>query len=209
MAMIELFQKAVSRIHDIFETQYRHYCFKKAIASGFLIMGKHSYGMPKVEVYRGSEAKVVVGSYCSIGPDVTFLTGGIHPIEWVSTYPFRAQWRMEGAEKDGMPSTRGDITIGNDVWIGTHVLVLSGVNVGHGAVICSGSVVTRDVPPYTISGGVPAKPIKKRFRDEEIMKLLEIRWWEWNEDKIIRYVHLLSSPRVVQFIEEAKNNGKT
>ena len=202
MSVKDILQKFISKAYEAINTQYRHYCFKKAITNGYLVMGKHSYGMPIVHVYKGSEAKVVIGKYCSIGPDVTFITGGIHPTDWVSTFPFRASWRMQGAIEDGMPSTKGDIQVGNDVWIGTDAMIMSGVEIGDGAVICARSVVTKSIPAYSIAGGIPAKVIKIRFTDEYVSKLLSIKWWEWDEEKIKKYVHLLSSSRIVKFVDE-------
>ena len=172
----------------------------KALRAGHLEIGRGTYGMPKVMVFKGSEAKAKIGRYCSIGPGVVLITGGNHPIEWVSTYPFRAELGMEGAFADGMPSTKGDIVVGNDVWIGSGVTVMSGVRIGDGAVICADSIVTSDVPPYSLAGGVPAKFIKKRFGEEEIAWLLEMKWWDWDEKKILDHVPYLSGPDVQGFI---------
>lgn len=151
-----------------------------------LNVGKHTYGISNltVDVYRGSEARVFIGSYCSISTDVRLITGGIHPVDWVSTFPFRHKWNMENKLKDGMPYTKGDIEIGNDVWIGTGVTILSGVKVGHGAVLAAGAMVTKDVPPYAIVGGMPAGIIKYRFPEPVIQKFLETAWWNWEEEKI-------------------------
>lgn len=151
-----------------------------------LNVGKHTYGLSNltVDVYRGSEAKVYIGSYCSISTDVRLITGGIHPVNWVSTFPFRHKWNMENKLKDGMPYTKGDIEIGHDVWIGTGVTIMSGVKVGHGAVLAAGAMVTKDVPPYAIVGGMPAGIIKYRFSEEIIQKFLETAWWNWEEEKI-------------------------
>jgi acetyltransferase-like isoleucine patch superfamily enzyme len=170
------------------------------ISNGTLQIGKHTYGCPTVQAYRGSERKVSIGPYCSIGPDVTIITGGIHPTDWVSTYPFRAKWILPGAFEDGMPKSNGNVRIGADVWIGSQVTILSGVNVGHGAVIATGSVVAKDVPPYALVGGVPARVIRYRFSPEQIRTLLDIKWWEWSEIKIKEAVPLLSSGRIDEFL---------
>ena len=204
MSFKDCIQKYTSRFYHFLSKQDRYYRFKRNVRQGHLVMGEHSYGMPDVHVYKGSEAKVVIGKYCSIAPDVTFITGGIHPVDWVSTYPFRANFGLPGAGLDGTPATKGDISVGNDVWIGTHVYVLSGVTVGDGAVICAGSIVLNDVPPFAIAGGVPAKVIKSRFSEESVRELLEIRWWEWDEKKIIENVEYLSSPRIEEFISKWK-----
>ncbi len=168
--------------------------------NGTLEIGKHTYGQPRIMQYRGSERKVRIGSYCSIAPDVTIISGGIHPVSWVSTFPFRIKWKLPGAYTDGMPCSSGDVNIGSDVWIGTHVIILSGVTIGHGAVIATGAVVTKDVPPYTLAGGVPAKIIRKRFTEDQITSLLCIRWWEWDEEKIKTAAPLLSSDNMDEFI---------
>lgn len=204
--MKNLFQKLLSAFFEFLVNQNKYYKFKENIKKGHLVMGKHSYGIPEVHIYKGSEAKVIIGKFCSIGPNCLFITGGIHPTNWISTFPFRIRWNLEGKEKDGMPFTKGDIIVGNDVWIGSNVIILSGVNIGDGAVICSGSVVTKDIEPYSIAGGVPAKLIRKRFDDEIIKKLLKIKWWEWEEERIKNYVKYLSSERVDEFLKLIENN---
>ena len=123
---------------------------------GLLSLGRHTYGMPTIYSYRGSEVHVTIGSFCSIAPDVQIINGGIHPASWVSLFPFRIRWNLEGAFEDGMPQTRGDIVIGSDVWLGTGAMVLSGVKIGDGAIIAVRAVVTRDVEPYAIVAGCPA-----------------------------------------------------
>ena len=131
-------------------------CFAKCEQfreNGTLVVGRHTYGQPRIWEYCGSRCKVVIGSFCSISPEVEIITGGIHPTDWVSTFPFRIAWRMAGAYADGMPSSRGDTTIGSDVWIGTGAMILSGVMVGHGSVVAARSLVARDVPPYSIVAG--------------------------------------------------------
>lgn len=166
-----------------------------------LAIGRHTYGLPKIDSYRGSPARVTIGSFCSIAPDVTLITGGVHPSDWVALFPLRARWHLDGAYGDGMPSTRGPIDIGSDVWIGSGSVILSGVSIGHGAIICAGSVVTRNIPPFAIAGGVPARIIRFRFEASVIQDLLSISWWEWDDDKIRAAVPLLSSNRVYKFIE--------
>jgi len=179
--------------------------------SGVLQIGRHTYGEPIVHIYKGSEAFVKIGSFCSISPGVMFITGGIHPTDWVSLYPFRARFNLDGKFRDGMPKTNGDIIMGNDVWIGTEAMILSGVHIGDSAVIAARSVVARDVPAYSIVAGVPAKIIKKRFSAEEIESLQAIKWWEWDDDEIIKAVPLLSSNNINNFITyamERKQNRK-
>jgi acetyltransferase-like isoleucine patch superfamily enzyme len=192
---VELFQ--------FLQRQDHYWKYKEWVRRGVLEIGRHTYGSPIIHSYRGNERKVVIGSYCSIGPNVTIITGGAHPTDWVSTYPFRAQWNLPGAYQDGMPVSRGDVVIGSDVWISSNIIILSGVTIGHGAVIAAGSLVTRDIPPYSIAGGVPARVLRHRFSAEQIAKLLEIQWWRWDEKKIERFVPLLSSNQIDDFIQAA------
>ncbi len=140
--------------------------WKRLLENGTVVVGRHTYGRPRIWEYCGSERKVVIGSFCSISPEVEIITGGIHPTDWVSTFPFRIAWRMPGAFADGMPSSRGDTVIGSDVWIGTGAMILSGVTIGHGSVVAARSLVARDVPPYAIVAGAPARVVRSRFSPE-------------------------------------------
>ncbi len=166
------------------------------LRSKILQIGKHTYGAINltIDVYTGSESKVIIGKYCSISKHVRIITGGIHPSNWVSTYPFRAQWDLPGKFKDGMPYTKGDVKVGNDVWIGTGVTILSGVKIGHGAVLAACSVITKDVAPYAIVGGNPARLIRYRFGKERINELLEMAWWDWTEQRVKKSISFLNAP---------------
>jgi acetyltransferase-like isoleucine patch superfamily enzyme len=172
--------------------------------SGRLSFGKHTYGAPEIHHYRGNETSVRIGNYCSIAPGVVFITGGIHPLDWVSTYPFRARWGLPGGHQDGNPSTKGDIRVGSDVWIGTDAMILSGVTIGDGAAIAARSVVTRDIPPYAIAAGVPAKVIRSRFDEKTVRSLLEIQWWDWPDDQVHEAVPLLSGANMEAFLEHCR-----
>jgi acetyltransferase-like isoleucine patch superfamily enzyme len=169
---------------------------RDALAAGRLTLGPHTYGSFTVHVGRGERAHVHLGAYCSIAVGVEFVVGGNHRPDWVSTYPFRVLWGMPGAWTDGHPRPEGDITVGNDVWIGTQALILPGSHIGDGAVIAARAVVTRDVRPYAIVGGIPAREIRRRFTDEQVDALLELRWWDWPEERVRAHVELLSSPDV-------------
>jgi len=156
-------------------------------------VGEYTYGVPRVVFPQG---KLKIGKFCSISWNVTVYLGGNHRVDWIALYPFAGRehdrWpEVEGVEK--YLTTRGDVTIGNDVWIGSDVIITSGVTVGDGAVIGTGSVITADVEPYSIVGGNPARLIRKRFSDEDIARLLDVRWWDWPEEKIRRNVNVLCS----------------
>jgi acetyltransferase-like isoleucine patch superfamily enzyme len=167
-----------------------------------LSMGRCSYGDPLVATFPGDTAHVRVGAFCSIGPDVILMDGGDHRIDWVSTFPFRAYLDLPGAYEDGHPRSRGDIEIGNDVWIGRGARVRSGVRIGDGAVIGAYSVVTRDVRPYAVAVGAPAREVRRRFSDEQVAALQQIAWWEWPMEAIERSVGSLCSDDLDAFIRD-------
>ena len=132
--------------------------------------------------------RLVIGSFCSIACGAKFLfTSANHAMGSLSTYPFPIfydDWGLDGDRVTDAWDNRGDIVIGNDVWIGFEAAILSGVTIGDGAIVGARSVVTRDVPPYTIVGGTPARPIRRRFDGETIAALKRIRWWDWAEARI-------------------------
>jgi acetyltransferase-like isoleucine patch superfamily enzyme len=165
-------------------------------------IGRCSYGDPLVATFPGDTASVTIGSFCSIGPDVILMDGGNHRTDWVTTFPFRASLELEGAYEDGHPTSRGDIEIGNDVWIGRGARVLSGVKIGDGAVVGGYAVVARDVRPYAIVVGNPAREIRRRFTDEQIEALEQIAWWDWPMEQVLESVSGLCSEQVDAFIEE-------
>jgi len=161
-------------------------------------IGAHTYGRPKVISWEeGTSLKI--GKYCSIGPEVTIFLGSEHRTDWVSTYPFPFFWE-EARSIPGHPSTKGDVIIGNDVWIGFGVSLLSGVTVGDGAAVGACSVVTRDVPPYAIAAGNPVQVIRYRFDEETIRKLLQIKWWDWPDEKVKENVRFICSDSMQSFI---------
>ncbi len=169
-----------------------------------LTIGKASYGEPLIAKlpaeFKAAQEHVHMGSFVSIGVDVVLMDGGSHRTDWVTAFPLRAALGLPGAYEDGHPRSKGDIVIGNDVWIGRGVRVLSGVTIGDGAVVAAYSVVTKDVRPYAIVGGNPAREIRRRFSDEQIAALQEIAWWDWPMDKIVECVSELSSDDIDAFI---------
>lgn len=200
--------QVVSRITNLMIGAQLTADFDALIRRGIVSVGRHSYGVPIVYTYPGCSCKLSIGHFVSIATGATFLLGGNHPTHWVSTFPFRARWRMVGAYTDGMPSCKGDIEVGNDVWIGQGAVILSGVKVGDGAVIAAGALVTRDVPPYAIVAGVPAKTVKLRFCAADIGELRRIAWWNWDEAQIRATVGLLSSGAVEEFIRLHANKNR-
>jgi acetyltransferase-like isoleucine patch superfamily enzyme len=135
-----------------------------------VLVGKKTYGALSVTDFSPLDTKLKIGSYCSISPGVRFLLGGEHQIDSISTYPFKV--KCFGYEYEA--GSKGDIVIGDDVWIGTNAIICSGIKIGQGAIVAAGTVVTKDVPPYAVVGGNPAKVIKYRFDQCVITKLLSI-----------------------------------
>ncbi len=166
-----------------------------------LTMGRHTYGCPRVRWYRGDGSRVCIGAYCAIADDVLMTVGGDHPVAWTSTYPFRIKFDLPGAYTDGHPGTKGNIEVGNDVWICRGVRILSGVRIGHGAVIGAYAVVSKDVRPYAIVVGNPAREVRRRFSDDQIATMLAIAWWDWPEEKILENVQYLNQPDINEFIQ--------
>lgn len=138
--------------------------------------------------YPVNHDRLVIGRLCSIACGARFLFNSAnHAMASLSTYPFPLfweEWGLDRAEVASAWDNKGDIVVGNDVWIGYEAVILAGVTVGDGAVIAARAVVTKDVPPYTIVGGIPAKPIRRRFPEDTIRRLLALRWWDWPRERI-------------------------
>jgi virginiamycin A acetyltransferase len=147
--------------------------------------------------YPINHDRLIIGKFCSIACGAKFIfTSANHSLHSLSTYPFPLFFEEWGLDKKNVTDAwdhKGDIIIGSDVWIGYEAVILSGVTVGDGAIIGSRAVVTKDVPPYTIVGGVPAKIIRKRFSDETVSQLLELKWWDWDKEKIRRNIAAIKS----------------
>jgi chloramphenicol O-acetyltransferase type B len=138
--------------------------------------------------------RLIIGSFCSIGSGAAFIMAGNqgHRHDWVSTFPFHYMPEVPAfaGATDGFAAA-GDTVIGNDVWIGSEAIIMAGVTVGHGALIGTRALVTKDVEPYAIVGGNPARLIRKRFADEQIAMLLEMVWWDWPEARLRAAMPLL------------------
>jgi acetyltransferase-like isoleucine patch superfamily enzyme len=170
-------------------------------------IGKYTYGSPNI--HWDNDASLVIGKFTSIADNVHIFLGGNHRTDWVTTYPFghihtNIFTTCNGA---GHPSTKGNVIIGNDVWICANVTIMSGVTIGDGAVIANKSHVVKNVEPYSIVGGNPAKIIKYRFTPEQIEKLVEIKWWDWEDEKINSFLPLLCNDNIDEFIKATQKES--
>lgn len=140
--------------------------------------------------YPINHERLIIGKFCSIACGAKFLFNcANHTLKSLSTYTFPLfykDWDLEKSDVATAWDNKGDIVIGNDVWIGYEAVIMAGVHIGNGAIIAARAVVTKDVPPYTIVGGVPARPIRKRFDEEVIQELETLQWWNWSAEKIRR-----------------------
>lgn len=150
--------------------------------------------------YPVNHNRLLMGKFCSIACGAKFIfTSANHSLKSLSTYPFPIffeEWGLDVSDITDAWDNKGDIIVGNDVWIGYEAVILSGVTIGDGAIVGSRAVVTKDIPPYTIVGGVPAKPIRKRFDDVTIARLLELKWWDWSEERIKANLKIIQSGRI-------------
>lgn len=169
--------------------------------AGRVVLGPWTYGRPRIFWDRHGRERLIAGSYT--GLDGTWILGGNHGPRRVSWYPHRIHFGMEG-NYDDYPVPTGDTIVGSDVWTTENCLILPGVTIGDGAIVAAGAVVTKDVPPYAIVGGNPAKLIRYRFTDEQIAALLDIRWWEWPDARVRAAVPWLESEDIDAFIEYAR-----
>ena len=146
--------------------------------------------------------KLIIGKFCSIACGAKFIFNSAnHRLSSLSTYPFPIfyeEWNLQMKDVSKAWDNKGNIVVGNDVWIGYEAVILSGVTIGDGAIIGARAVVTRDVPPYTIVGGVPAKAIKKRFSEDTISSLLSLQWWDWSQEKIAENIAAIKGGRIEQ-----------
>jgi len=163
-----------------------------------IIVGRFTYGFENVTVRQwGEGAALRIGAFCAIADSVSVFLGGNHRADWMTTFPFGHVFQDElgGERTAGVPATDGDVVVGNDVWIGSRVTILSGVRVGDGAVLAANANVVKDVEPYTIVGGNPARVVKSRFGKEIVDLLLQLRWWDLPLDQVREIsAHLCAPP---------------
>lgn len=167
-------------------------------------IGKHTYGVPMI-FDASKQSTLTIGDFTSISDNVRIFLDGEHRTDWVSMYPPRGFSITHGTflkTTDGHPRSKGNVTIGNDVWLAYGVTILSGVTIHDGAVVGAGAVVAKDVPPYAIVAGNPATVIRYRFPQETIDKLLKIKWWQWDAEKIEKNINILLSPDVEAFVKK-------
>lgn len=193
--------------NDVFPSEHKSICFiKNVVTAPNIFIGEYTYyddeadptGFEKNNVlfnWPDFGDKLIVGKFCSIASGTQFIMGSAnHRISSVTTYPFNVfggEWAANTPPHLSQLPFKGDTVIGNDVWIGRECVIMPGVNIGDGAMVATRSVVTKDIPPYTIVGGNPAKPIKKRFADELIDILLKLRWWDFEPAKLSSILPLL------------------
>lgn len=185
----------------LFQTRTAH-LHQADIRAGIIKVGHHTYG--SLELIDKQFGRLEIGDYCSIAPGTRFVLGN-HRVDLVTTYPFktlRAFWPVPDACAHDHDSA-GVTTIGNDVWFGSGVIVMSGVHVGDGAVIAAHAVVTKDVAPYSIVGGNPARHLRYRIEDASARKSMqEIAWWNWSEERVAGNTRHLLSGDIHRFIEQ-------
>jgi len=162
-------------------------------------VGKHTYGQNNITIaWPHPSSKIIIGNFCSIGVSISVWLGGNHKINWMTSYPFgniHSNIFPGFKSIDSNGETKGNVVIGNDVWIAKESSIMSGVTIGDGAIVAAKSHVVKDVPPYAIVGGNPAKVIRYRFEKEVIDLLLELKWWNQSDEWIRNNIqHILKQP---------------
>lgn len=162
-------------------------------------------------LYSYGPERLVIGKYCAIASGTTFIMAGAeHPTMGVSTFPFTmfgGEWAAQTMDLVTSMPSRGDTVVGNDVWFGYRATVLPGVRIGDGAIVAAGAVVTADVPPYTIVGGNPARPIRARFDDADVERLLRAAWWDWPVELVTEHARTIMSGTPADIARIAADHG--
>lgn len=200
--------------HDIFPTEYKTLCFiKNIVKAPNIFIGEYTYYDDNNDPTQFEQNnilfnypvfgdKLIIGKFCQIASGTKIIMGSAnHRISSVSTYPFNVfggAWSEKTPEHLSQLPFKGDIVIGNDVWIGRESVIMPGVKIGDGSIIAAYSVVTKDIPPYSVVGGNPAQFIKKRFNDELIEILLKLKWWDFEKEKLVEYLPYLCEPDLVK-----------
>jgi chloramphenicol O-acetyltransferase type B len=207
------------KLKNYFESPFVGESLKEQVTNSNIIVGKYSYYSGYYHNHsfddcarylladRTDVDKLIIGSYCSIGSGAVFMMAGNqgHQKNWISTFPFFYQDNEKFSDSQDGFKCSGDTFIGNDVWIGTEAMIMSGISVGDGAIIASRAVVTKDVAPYSIVGSNPAKHIRYRFTENEISQLLKMKWWEWSDEQIKGAMSLMCSSNIVGLYDYWKN----
>lgn len=158
--------------------------------------------------YPINHDRLIIGKFCSIACGAKFIFNcANHTLESLSTYTFPLffeEWNLPKSEVATAWDNKGDIVIGNDVWIGYDAVIMAGVHIGDGAIIGTRAVVTKDVEPYSIVGGVPAKEIRKRFVPDFVAKLLELKWWNWSSEKIKNHITAIQSGDIDELLKTSR-----
>ena len=197
---------------------YDRLCFlKNVVKNPKIIVGDYTYydDFENVEnfeknvkyLFDFTDDKLIIGKFCMLASDVKFIMNGAnHLTSALSTYPFAVFGNgWENAMDGKQYPSRGDTIIGNDVWIGYNATIMAGVTIGDGAIIATNSTVVKNVEPYSIVGGNPAKEIKKRFSDDIIQRLIKLRWWDWDREKITKNIRNLTGMDIEKLEQDGLN----
>lgn len=200
-------------MENYFKNEFSSQLLSKTVTHPNIIVGDFSYysgfhhkhRFESCVRYLDNKSKNVdqlhIGKYCSIGSGTVFMMAGNqgHRSDWISTFPFYYQANIFQESINGYQKS-GNTKIGNDVWIGSEAMIMSGITIGSGAIVATRSVVVKDVPPYSIVGGNPAQIIKYRFSEDVITKLLILQWWNWTEDKVKDTMPILCSNNITDLM---------
>lgn len=202
--------KNIPNPNDVFPNEYKTSCFiKNVVKAPNIIIGDYTYyddsddptGFEHNNVlfnYPEFGDRLIIGKFCAIASGTKFIMGAAnHRISSITTYPFNVfggVWKEKTPDHLSQLPFKGDIIVGNDVWIGRESRIMPGVKIGDGSIVDAYSVVTKDVPPYSVIGGNPARLIKRRFEDDLIKMLLKLRWWDFDAEKLVKFLPVLCDP---------------